>query len=79
MQPAKPFYLSKTLLGAIMMAVAMACRFCQLDAPQSELDAAGAALDQAVEGISGLVGFGLVIYGRLKAKHALTLSANPEE
>lgn len=72
---AKPFYQSKTIIGAVMVAVSMGCRFYQLDVPQDQIDAAAVNLAQAVEGIAGLAGFVLVVWGRIKARSTLTLSA----
>lgn len=66
MQP-KPFFQSKTIVGAVMMAVSLALQFYQVDAP-NEVAQAGVDLTNAIEGITGFVGFILVIVGRVKAK-----------
>ena len=74
----KPFYQSKTLIGALLMGAAMVCRIYQVDVSQAELDAAGTNLAQAIDGLAGFVGFVLVVWGRFKATTALKLSAKPE-
>ena len=67
MQP-KPFFQSKTIIGAVLMLLPLVLEFYQVPASQEELAKAGADLTQAVQGITGLIGFGMVIYGRFKAK-----------
>lgn len=67
MQP-KPFFQSKTIVGAVLMAVSLALQFYQVDASQGELDKAALDLGNAIEGITGLIGFIMVIVGRVKAK-----------
>ena len=68
MQPAKPFFQSKTIIGAVIMLLPLVLEFYQVAATPDELAKAGTDLTQAVQGIAGLVGFGLVIYGRFKAR-----------
>lgn len=67
MQP-KPFFQSKTIVGAVMMAVSLALQFYQVDASTDELAKAGVDLTNAIEGVVGFVGFVMVIWGRLTAK-----------
>ena len=64
----KPFFQSKTIVGAVMMLVSLALQFYQVDVPAEEVAKAGTDLGNAIEGIAGLVGFILVIVGRVKAK-----------
>lgn len=73
---AKPFFQSKTIVGAVMMAVSIGLQFYQVDAPAEELAQATTDLTLAVQGITGFVGFILVIYGRIKATKALKISGN---
>lgn len=73
---AKPFFQSKTIIGAVMMAVSLGLQFYQVDVPAEELAKATDDLTLAVQGITGFVGFLLVIYGRIKAKAPLKLSGN---
>lgn len=75
MEP-KPFYRSKTIVGAVMMAISLGLQFYQVDASADELAKATADLTMAVQGITGFVGFVLVIYGRIKAKQGLKISGN---
>jgi len=71
---AKPFFQSKTIIGAVMMAISLGLQFYQVDAPAEDLAKAGADLTLAVQGITGFVGFVLVIIGRIKAKQPLKIS-----
>lgn len=71
---AKPFFQSKTIIGAVMMAVSLGLQYCQVPAPAEELAQAGTDLTLAVQGITGVIGFVLVIIGRFKAKTSLSLS-----
>lgn len=71
---AKPFWQSKTIVGAVMMAVSLGLQFYQVDASAEELAQASADLTMAIQGITGFVGFILVIWGRIKAKQALKIS-----
>ena len=70
MQP-KPFFQSKTIIGAVMMLLPLVLQFYQVETTPEELAKAGTDLTQAVQGITGLIGFGMVIYGRSKAKAPL--------
>lgn len=63
----KPFFQSKTIVGAVMMLVSLGLQFYQVDASTDEITKAGVDLGNAIEGITGLVGFILVIVGRVKA------------
>lgn len=74
---AKPFYQSKTIVGAVMMAISLVLQFYQVDASADELAKATADLTAAVQGVVGFVGFVLVIYGRAKARQSIKLSGNP--
>ena len=74
---AKPFYQSKTLAGAVMMAISLALQFYQVDASVDELAKATADLTDAIQGVTGFIGFVLVIYGRAKATRPIKLSGDP--
>lgn len=71
---AKPFFQSKTIIGAVMMLIPLALQFFQVDASADELAKAGSDLTMAVQGVTGFVGFVLVIVGRWKAKQPIKLS-----
>ena len=72
MQP-KPFFQSKTIVGAVMMAVSLALQFYQVEASSDDLAKAGVDLTNAVEGVIGFVGFILTIWGRVTAKAPIKL------
>jgi len=71
----KPFFTSKTIIGAVMMLIGMLCQFYQINVPAADIATAGDQLTTAVGNISGLVGFGLTIYGRIRASGPISLSA----
>jgi len=71
----KPFFTSKTLIGAALMLLGFVCQRWQLNIPAADIATAGDQLTAAVANISGLVGFGLTVYGRFKATQPLHLSA----
>jgi hypothetical protein len=73
MQP-KPIFQSKTIVGAVLMILPLALQFFQVDIQQPDLDQAGHDLGAAVHGITGLVGFAMVVIGRYKAKRPISLS-----
>ena len=70
----KPFYQSKTIVGAVMMLIALVLQIYQIELPQEQVDAAGANLAQTLQGIAGFWGFLLVIWGRIKADRPLGIS-----
>lgn len=70
----KPFYQSKTIIGAVLMLAPIALQLLGVTASQQELDAAGANAVQIVEGVAGLTGFALVLIGRFKAARPISLS-----
>lgn len=71
----KPFYQSKTLAGALIMLVSLVLQLTASPAlPDADLQQATVQLDQVISGISGLVGFALVVWGRIKGSKALTIS-----
>ena len=72
----KPFFQSKTILGAVMMAISLGLQIYQVPAPAQELAQAGTDLGAAVQGITGFIGFIMVIIGRIKAQGPITLSGN---
>ena len=64
----KPWYLSKTIIGSLITAVVGVLALLGYVMPG---DSAGFLTDQAViavEAVAGLVGVGLAVYGRFKAK-----------
>lgn len=65
---AKSFVQSRTIVGAIMMLVVLALQLFQVDVPTDELQTAEGHLDAVVQGIGALVGFILVIVGRVRAQ-----------
>ncbi len=73
---AKPFFQSKTIVGAVMMAISLGLQFYQIDAGADELAAATSDLTLAIQGVTGFFGFVMVIYGRIKAKQPLKISGN---
>ncbi len=63
----KPFYLSRTIIGAVITAIVGVLAMIGYAQPD---DSAGFFTDQSViaaEAIAGLVGVGLTVYGRFKA------------
>lgn len=63
----KSFIYSRTIVGAVIMAISLISQFYNVPVSQAELDQASGDLTQAAEGVAAIVGFGLVIYGRIKA------------
>lgn len=63
----KPMLQSKTIIGALLMAVTLVAQFYQAPVSQEEINQAGNLLEETVKAVSALVGFTLVIYGRFKA------------
>ncbi len=71
----KPFYQSKTIAGAVILLVSLVLQLTSSPAvPEADLEQAAVQLDQVISGISGLVGFGLVVWGRIKGSKTLTIS-----
>jgi len=65
----KHWYLSKTILGAVIMLVAIVLKMMGIiDLSPEEQDQAVTLIIDAATAISVLVGFVLVLYGRIKAK-----------
>jgi hypothetical protein len=70
---------SKTIIGAILMMVPVICSLAGIEPPSAEeLSSANVDFGQLMMGLSGLVGFGLTIYGRITAKHQLTVTGAPK-
>jgi len=66
---------SKTIFGAILMAVPIICSLLGVEPPSADqLAAANVDFSQLMIGLSGLVGFGLTIYGRFTARTQLTVT-----
>ena len=72
---AKPFFTSKTLIGAALMLVSLLCQRYQLNVPAADIANAGDQITSAVANVSGLLGFAMTLYGRIKATGPLSLSA----
>lgn len=70
----KPFYQSKTIIGAVLMLAPIALQMLGVTASPQELETAGADAVKIVEGVAGLTGFALVIIGRIKAARPVSLS-----
>ena len=70
----KAFFKSKTIIGAVMMALAIALQSFQVEVDAGTMDQAATDLDQLVKAATGFIGFVLVIWGRIKARRAITLS-----
>lgn len=70
----KPFYQSKTIIGAALMLLPIVLQMLGVSASQQEIDAAGGDAVKIIEGVSGLTGFVLVIIGRIKAARPVSLS-----
>ena len=66
MDNSKPFYLSTTLIGAAVMLVSLVLKQLGVEVLEPEVE-------QAIVNLVGVVGFVLVVLGRLKAKQKLTL------
>lgn len=64
---AKPWYLSKTIWGAILMFAALLLSFFGVTVTPEEQASMADLIIQIAEGVVGLVGFVLTIYGRFKA------------
>ena len=62
----KPFFQSKTLLGSLVLLATFVLKETNAAVLPEEIQ-------PVIEAILTLVGFGLVVYGRLKAKERLTL------
>ena len=71
----KPFFTSKTLIGAALMLLGFICQRYQLNVPAADLATLGDQLTAAAANLSAIVGLALTVYGRLKAAGPLTLSA----
>ena len=58
-----------------MMLVALGLQLAQApELPQADLEQAAIQLDQVIQGIAGLAGFAMVVWGRLTAGRPLKLS-----
>ena len=66
MEETKPWYLSKTIIGAIIQLLVF------IDVI-FRLEIGGETINQLIIGIFGVVGLVMVIYGRLKAKLGVTV------
>ncbi|MEO0166591.1 MAG: hypothetical protein ABIL39_10700 [candidate division WOR-3 bacterium] len=63
----KPWFKSKTIIGAILMFIALIFSFFGVTISPEEQAGMADLIVQVAEGIAGLVGFILAIYGRIKA------------
>ena len=69
----KPFFQSKTIIGAFIMAASLMVQIYHAPVSLEEINQAGSLLEQTINAGSALVGFALVIYGRIKAVRPVTI------
>ncbi len=76
MQTKKPFYQSRTIIGAIIMLIALIGSLFQVDIAADELSTAEDHLGVAWEAIAAFVGFVLTVWGRIKARRSIGISGD---
>ena len=72
--PTKPFYLSKTFWGALLMLIALGIRTAGVEITPDDQDQAADTIVAAIEAMVGLAGFFITLWGRATAKKGLTLT-----
>ena len=73
----KNWWASKAIWGGIVMAIAFVLQFFHVNLDEATKDTLINHLVGVAEPIGGLIGFVMVIWGRVTAKHPIATPSNP--